>query len=294
MANRHNIAIALPVFFAVATAHAASSNPITDANSELSFSVGSHNIAYHEMFDQSYRNAFGSSLPQYPDSVTGSQPAVSVGLSRQWDLTETTGLYQSASLMVAHGGGDYTSPSATIAALGNGDFSHPLSFRETGTTVNLDWKIGPTYRPSSNLQFTPFLAYGFHLWHEEPYSNRWQHAVSLGLMAQYALTPSLVLSESASVGRTFGVRTHNSFDDNTFKQQGRFTPAASASLDYAFTRHTHLIVSYQVARYSYGQSESHYGTTEVAPNGVHGMGELSEPASRLTEQTVMVGYAYSW
>lgn len=279
MANRHFIAIAL----AVCSASAFADQTITAANNEISLSIGSHNVAYHEQFAEAWRGDH----PQYLDSATGSQPAISLAVTRQVALTEATGLYASAAFTYAKGGTDYTG--YWLEDTAKDDYSRPIALREPSVTMNTDVKVGVAFRPSvlPRFQVTPFVAYGFHYWRQTSLVTRSQHAASVGLMTQYAVTPALVLSQSISIGRTIASRTY--IDGlGTLTQLSRTTVAASVAFDYACTPNLHVIGSYQVARYRYGQTPNpRFGTYGVT-------GYFVEPPSQLVEQTFMVGVAYAF
>jgi hypothetical protein len=137
------------------------------------------------------------------------------------------------------------------------------------------------------IQVTPYIAYEYHRWVRDSIETYSHHMIGVGLLTQYALTPKLVIDADIGIGRTLGaqVQSRHGVDEQL---GSRFIRSASIGIDYATSKRVHILASYQVKSFSYGQSETVEGTYA----GMYG--SWYEPTSRTTEQTLSVGVAYAF
>jgi len=277
MANCHFIAIAL----AACSASAFADEPITVANNELSLLIGVRDQVYHELDNYHQRGG------EYLDSESGVQLAIRAAVSRQGPLFGIDDVYSAAALTVATGHTSYDG-FAISQASPNG-IGAPMQQNKIGATADIDLKVGRAFRvfDPQRFQVTPYIAYEYHRWVRDSLETYSNHMIGAGLLMQYAITPKLVIDADVGIGRTLGaqVQSRHGVDEQL---GSRFIRSASMGLDYATSERVHILASYQIKSFSYGQSKAVEGTYD----GVYG--SWYEPTSRTREQTFLVGVAYAF
>jgi predicted porin len=261
-----------------AAAHA--NDAITAANNQVSFSLGGHKMLYHEL--DNHQTTGG----KYLDSEHGYQPTTQLAASRQGTLLGIDKVYTAAALTLTRGHTSYEGYAIALSSP-NGHGDH-ITQSKTGTMVDLDLKLGRGFEIASpNFQLTPYLGYGYHHWTRDSIETYSWSTVSLGLLAQYALTPKLVVSAELSYGKTLDpqLRTQNGINVGLGSRPSR---SASLGVDYAMSKRLHLKASYQINNYAFGESDVVAGRYA----GVNGI--WYEPTSRTTRQALMVGVAWSF
>lgn len=276
--NRHYLfgAIALA---ACGVAHA--NDAIISANNEVSFVVGALNQNYHET----------SKAPQltgpYLDSESGVQPAAQLAVSRQASLFGISNVYTAASVSVAAGHSSYSG--FAIAPANFDAIGKPATQNKRSFTADVDLRLGKSFTANSSgtVQLTPYLFYGYHNWSRDKIERYSHDEIGIGMLGQYSLSSSVVLSLDLNVSRTFAglVQSTHGVDE---RLGSAYSPSLLVGADYALTKRLHLVAHYQVKRFSYGASASVTG--EYA-----GMsGSWYEPASRTLQQSFMIGAAWSF
>lgn len=276
MTNRH--LISLCALALCATAHAETS--ISDANNEFSFMLGARYQLYEEM------DSYNQVPSKYLDSETGYEPTVQIGASRQGTLFGLSNIYTAADVSLSAGRSDYSGYELAPAPPHNP--GQPLTESKTGVTADVHLKLGRSFPlVGGRIQETPYLVYGYHRWARDSIETYSNHELGVGLLSQYSPTEKLVLGLDISVSRTFAaeVQTHHGVDEDL---GSRYSPSATLRADYAITKCSHLIASWQIDRFAYGQS----GNVTGVYAGMQGT--WYEPSSRTFQQTWLVGYAYSF
>jgi hypothetical protein len=274
-----SIALAVAVLAStVSIAHA--NDAISRANNQVWFSVGGQNIDYREL------DKTGVSGTGTLDSEKGTQPAIQLGVTKQFDAFNVRDFYAQASVSAARGHTSYDGYLQGYDA--NGNFVlEPFQNSTTSTTVDVNLKLGKSFRfgPASRAQLTPYVSYGYHHWTRDMhgqygYTEDYQQSVlGGGMLGQYAITDRLVASVDANFGATLGAKMSTAgFSDFSLgsKAQEQITLGA----DYAVSRNLHVHGTYSLTHFEYGQS--------AVNNGAY------EPDSRTTTQVFMVGLGYSF
>jgi opacity protein-like surface antigen len=265
---------------------------ITAANNELGIQVGGQNVAYHES------NAAPSPLPTgpdgYMDSEIGTMPSVELSYTRQGALLGLSNIYTQLSATVTTGKLEYTSGSVIKQQCSgipgtswycSSVFPVQTSLGENHSSYEIDLggRIGRAFELGDRAQLTPYVALGGHYWmrHAPGAGNDiyWNGYAGAGLLAQYAVTPRLVVGLDAGVSETFNAYSEET--DTRYPLGSRPMLTASLGADYAMTRHWHVTAAYTVSHWRYGASP-------FESSGTY------EPADWTTTQAVMVGLAYSF
>lgn len=171
-------------------------------------------------------------------------------------------------------------------------------FRGGGTAYNgasgatlLDYSLryGHAFVADEAAVFVPYLEIGRHTWSRNVgngvpggYAENYQHNyVGVGVLAQYAVANSLVVSADLMTAQMFGA--HISVSSSGLNENLGNNPIVHVGLnaDYAVWQNVHLTASMGWTHYSYGESA-------MNSTGYY------EPASATGIRTASVGLAYSF
>lgn len=280
---------------------------IEAANTEIGLSMGGQNIAYHEVglqsvgMPQAYNWAGGGAEPDgWLDSQVGTMPAFSIALSRQGDLLGLNNVYLSAVVTGAVGNTKYGTygwtPHYAANNQGMWETYGPIGEADQDFAVDGSFKIGRAFELGQRAQITPYVTFGGRVWSRNVswfYGDDyyWHLAGGVGVLAQYAVTPRLVVGLDASAQEAFSANAHEGGVD--FPLGSRPMLAGALTADYRLTKHLHATASYSVQRIRYGNSPGEgpvYGGAMPGDPTYQSM----EPQSRTVTQTVLVGMAYSF
>jgi hypothetical protein len=258
---------------------------IKAVNNQIGLSFGGQHIDYVE------EDTYGATTNGVLDSEKGSQPGLKVHYTLQGDRLGIKDLYFKASYGYFKGTTHYD---GYIQSYTTGAITPYNSDTHTSST-DAQLKLGKGYQLGSSTQLTPYIAYNYRQWERDSsfdlYGNleMYSHdAGSIGLLTQYAITPNLVASFDASIGKMFNAQMEV---DHYYKfDLGKRTLYTfELGLDYALSKEWHLFSNLQYMQYRYGESN----TVPVAVNGV-GMVDFIEPNSKSKILQIYVGAAYAF
>ncbi len=268
-------------------------NAITASNNQISLDYAGIHKNYNEYNPDGAFTDPALAVGAVLDSEKGWVHGASVTGSAMFNLGSVCNVY-------VFGRGSYFS--------GKTDYWQPLGRLDGQSNAKIwegDFRLGKGFDIAPNFMLTPYLGGGVRSWDRDlcqggacfggGYHENYSHAyLGAGLLAQYAMTPNLVLSASGLVGSTFdsklkggplanGNPTIVNFqtglgNDVIYKLEG--------SLDYAFTQNLHGNVGVEYTNFSYGLSSPF--VTDI--NGTLGV----EPRSRTENVTVRAGLGWAF
>lgn len=268
-------------------------NPITASNNQISLQYAGINKDYEE-----YNSPGPFVDPALPvnavlDTEKGWVHGVSVTGSAMFNLGAFCNAYVFGRGSYFDGKTDYWQPLGRLGGQSNAKIWEG------------DFRLGKGFDIAPNFMLTPYLGLGTRSWDRDVcqagpcvggglHENYSHSYVGAGLMAQFAMTPNLVLTASGLVGSTFdstikGGPIANGPQTITNFQAGLGNSAiykVEGSLDYAFTQNLHGNLGVEYTEFRYGQSAPFVLQT----NG--GLGD--EPASRTRNVTVRAGIGWAF
>jgi opacity protein-like surface antigen len=268
-------------------------NAITLSNNQISLQYAGINKNYEEYNPAGLFNDPALPVGAVIDSENGWVHGVSVTGSAMFNLGAFCNLYVFGRGSYFDGSTDYWQP------LGR------LSGQSNAKIWEGDFRFGKGFDLTPNFMLTPYLGVGARSWDRDlcqggacfggGFHENYRHSyVGAGLMAQYAMTPALVLTASGLIGGTFdstltggplanGNPTIIPFrtglgNSTIYKIEG--------ALDYAFTQNFHGNIGVEYTEFRYGLS---------APFVTDNLGNPAvEPDSRTRNVTVRAGLGWAF
>lgn len=224
---------------------------IKNANNQLSVNIGAHDLSYHEIDNH------GQVESGYLNSENGKQPVVKVAYTTQRDIFGINDIYLTASASIAHGDTDYD------GYLQGGAKLIPFKNTTRSTTNDLNVRLGKgfTFVEAPGLQITPFIGAGYQLWvrdmlGEYGYKEDYSHiSYEAGVLAQFAVTPTIVVSADVGFGKTGNAKMTAYLDEDVKFKLGKDNKTTiGVGVDYAFTPKIHFNAGYRMTKFGYGES----------------------------------------
>ena len=271
--SKLSLSLLLALTLASASAMAQTNKTIEAANSQLSFSVTSQAVTYHEL-DVSHVTGGA-----YLDSETGTLPGYTVQWKGQGDLFELRDMVVQASLHGATGSLGYDGFLQDMA----GNIVSPYQSTSSANLTDYSLRVGKAIPTSVASQVVPFIGYQSHQWvrtmappygYQETYNH---NALEVGIMGQAAFTPKLVGTATLSFGSMQDAKMQVS-GASTYTLRDQDTKSLELSVYYALDKNWHLSATV-------GRTEFEYGQSAVVSNSY-------EPDSRTSYDYVALGVGY--
>lgn len=267
-------AIAILGVLGMSCAHAETG--IKAVNNQIGLSIGAQHIDYVE------EDTYGATNTGVLDSEKGSQPGIKFHYGLQGDQLGIKDLYFKASYAYAKGKSHYD---GYLQNLSTGALTPYTSSTHVSST-DAQLKLGKGFVFGQQAQLTPYVAYNYREWERDSsrdtygYLEMYSHdAVSFGLLGQYAITPKLVASFDASIGKILSAKMEVEHYTR-FDLGNRPLYILEMGLDYALSPKLHLFGNYAYMQYRYGES-----------NIVAG---FIEPNSKTKLHQIYLGTAYGF
>lgn len=261
----------------IASSAAVAGTAIDAANNQVRLTGVHQNFDYYEYDDYKLTKNW------WLDSETGYQSGVSGGLTLQGDLGTVSNVYFDAEVTRITGNTRYN------GYLQGGATLIPYQSNTDYTTTDYQFKLGKgiTFAGSSRFQLTPYASFGAYNWLRDSsadqygYAERYKHKFfAVGAMAQYELTPTVVIKADVMQGLTTSPEMTLVADGTLFKLGSKPISQVSVGVDYAMTPQLHLRADYRMTKFSYGESSV--------------IGGFLEPRSKTDRQQLFIGLGYSF
>jgi hypothetical protein len=250
--------------------------PILNANNQVSFLVGNHDLSYWEE-DRTRKTGTDTF-----DRENGGQLATSFSITSQGELGSLKNVYFNAEYLGANGKTAYDG-----YLQGNGKYT-PYQSQSNTKVDQFSVRLGKALVVAPDLQITPFVGLGTRNWvrdsssdphgYLETYHHQFYEA---GVLAQKAFTKKLVGSASVGFGDVFGATLDvPKFTSSTFDLGTAPITTLKIGLDYALDYQWHLLANYTKSDFSYQESPV--------------IGNMREPHSTTTTRSFFVGFGLAF